>query len=135
ADYLLLYYAADWCPYCVEYAEQLKETYSQYKRMYGDALEVLFVGHINDQSNEHLLVFLDQGAYAFPYIPFEKREQSGVMKLLGDQRFYIPGFLLIDKEGMILSSSNGESKDAYLRDRPLYALQNLLSIDCAVCQQ
>ena len=24
ADYILLYYAADWCPYCIAYTEQLK---------------------------------------------------------------------------------------------------------------
>jgi thiol-disulfide isomerase/thioredoxin len=102
SEYLLIYYAADWCPYCVEYAEELKEQYKQYKRMYGDRLEIIFAGHVNDQSNENLLAFLDQGSYSFPYI---------------------------------LSSSNGASKKAYLRDRPLYALQTLLSIDCAVCTQ
>jgi thiol-disulfide isomerase/thioredoxin len=102
SEYLLIYYATDWCPYCVEYAEELKEQYKQYKRMYGDRLEIIFAGHVNDQSNENLLAFLDQGSYSFPYI---------------------------------LSSSNGVSKKEYLRDRPLYALQTLLSIDCAVCTQ
>jgi thiol-disulfide isomerase/thioredoxin len=102
SEYLLIYYAADWCPYCVEYAEELKEQYNQYKRMYGNRLEIIFAGHVNDQSDENLLAFLDQGSYSFPYI---------------------------------LSSSNGASKKEYLRDRPLYALQTLLSIDCAVCTQ
>nr|WP_319775920.1 thioredoxin family protein [uncultured Sphaerochaeta sp.] len=135
ADYLLVYYAADWCPYCVEYAEELKEQYSLYKRMYGDKLEIIFAGHVNDQSNENLHAFLDQGSYLFPYIPFSEREASAVMDLLGEEKFYVPGFLLLDREGTILSSSNGASKDEYLRDRPLYALQSLLSIDCAVCKQ
>ncbi len=62
SEYLLIYYAADWCPYCVEYAEELKQKYAQYKRMYGDELEIIFAGHINDQSNENLLAFLDQGS-------------------------------------------------------------------------
>ncbi|WP_319756269.1 thioredoxin-like domain-containing protein [uncultured Sphaerochaeta sp.] len=135
ADYLLVYYAADWCPYCVEYAEELKQKYSQYKRMYGDKLEIIFAGHVNDQSDENLLAFLDQGEYPFPYIPFSERESSGVMELLGEHRFYIPGFLLLDREGTILSSSNGATKEEYLRDRPLYELQTLLSIDCAVCTE
>jgi thiol-disulfide isomerase/thioredoxin len=135
SEYLLIYYAADWCPYCVEYAEELKEQYNQYKRMYGNRLEIIFAGHVNDQSDENLLAFLDQGSYSFPYIPFSERGSSGVMELLGEHRFYIPGFLLLDREGTILSSSNGASKKEYLRDRPLYALQTLLSIDCAVCTQ
>lgn len=135
SEYLLIYYAADWCPYCVEYAEELKEQYSLYKRMYGEKLEIIFAGHVNDQSDENLHAFLDQGSYSFPYIPYSLRESSGVMELLGEHRFYIPGFLLLDREGIILSSSNGATKDEYLRDRPLYDLQTLLSIDCAVCTQ
>lgn len=135
ADYLLIYYAADWCPYCVEYAEELKEQYSLYKRMYGDKLEIIFAGHVNDQSEENLQAFLGQGSYPFPYIPYSLRESSGVMELLGEHRFYIPGFLLLDRDGTILSSSNGATKEEYLRDRPLYELQTLLSIDCAVCTE
>ncbi len=135
ADYILLYYAADWCPYCVEYAEQLKQTYTQLKRMYGSSMELVFVGHINDQSNDDLLAFLDQGSYPFGYLPFEKREQSKVMEMLGAYRFYIPGFLLVDRQGSILASSNGPTKDDYVRDRPLYHLQSLLMQDCASCQK
>ena len=98
AQYLLVYYAADWCPYCVAYADQLKELYTLYKRMYGD-VEILFAGHINDLSNQDLLDFLDQGDYSFPYIPYEYREASGVMELLGEPKFYVPGFLLLDRTG------------------------------------
>jgi thiol-disulfide isomerase/thioredoxin len=135
ADYILLYYAADWCPYCIEYAEQLKQTYTQLKRMYGSSIELIFAGHINDQSNDDLIAFLDQGSYPFAYLPYEKRPESAVMEMLGEYRFYIPGFLLVDREGKILASSNGETKDDYVRDRPLYQLQNLLMQDCASCQK
>lgn len=133
AQYLLVYYAADWCPYCVAYADQLKETYTLYKRMYGN-VEIVFAGHINDLSNQDLLDFLDQGEYIFPYVPYEHREASGVMALLGEPKFYVPGFLLLDRAGNILSSSNGTSKDDYFRDRPLVVLQDLLVSTCATCQ-
>lgn len=135
ADYILLYYAADWCPYCIEYADQLKQTYTQLKRLYGSSMELVFVGHVNDQSNDDLLSFLDQGSYPFAYLPYEKRAQSGVMELLGEHRFYIPGFLLLDGQGNILASSNGDTKDDYVRDRPIYHLQSLLIQDCASCQK
>ena len=55
-------------------------------------------GHINDMSNDDLLAFLDQA-----------------------------GFLLVDRKGNILASSNGETKDDYVRDRPLHHVQSLLS--------
>lgn len=135
AQYILLYYAAEWCPYCVEYAQQLKQTYSQLKQLYGSSVEFIFVGHIKDTSNDQLLACMDQGSYPFGYLPFDKRAQSGVMELLGENRFYIPGFLLLDAQGNILASSNGESKDDYVRDRPLYHLQSLLMQDCASCQK
>jgi len=55
-------------------------------------------GHINDKSNDDLLAFLDQA-----------------------------GFLLVDGKGNILASSNGETKDDYVRNRPLHHMQSLLS--------
>jgi len=133
--YLLVYYSAQWCPYCVEYETQLKNTYTQLKGLYGNDIEIIFAGHINDQDNETLLAFLENGEYPFAYIPYERREQSGVMDLLGEHRFYIPGFILLDKRGAILSSSSGETRDDYLRDRPLYHLQSILMQDCASCQK
>lgn len=135
SDYLLMYYAADWCPYCVAYADQLKQTYEQYKQLFGNRIEIIFAGHKDDQSNQALLAFLDQGNYPFGYIRFEDRERTNVMGLLGPDRFYIPGFLLLDRDGNILSSSNGETKDDYVRDRPLHHLQSLLMQDCASCQK
>ncbi len=61
-------------------------------------MELIFAGHINDKSNDDLLAFLDQA-----------------------------GFLLVDRKGNILASSNGETKDDYVRDRPLHHGQSLLS--------
>jgi thiol-disulfide isomerase/thioredoxin len=133
--YILLYYAADWCPYCLEYTEQLKSSYTALKSLYGRSFDLVFVGHVNDTENEQLLAFMEMGGYPFGYLPYEKREASGVMALMGEDRFYIPGLLLIDREGTVLSSSNGASIDDYVRDRPIYALQALKIQDCASCQK
>ncbi len=133
ADYILLYYAADWCPYCMEYSEQLKSSYEALCNLYGSAFALIFVGHANDTSNEQLIAFLEAGAYPFGYLPIEKREESGVMKLPGEARFYIPGLLLIDRTGRVLASSNGERMEDYVRDRPIHTLQNLKIQDCASC--
>ena len=135
ADYILLYYAADWCPYCIEYAEQLKRSYEALGSLYGSSFALIFVGHASDTSNEQLTSFLEAGGYPFGYLPIEKREASGVMELTGEARFYIPGLLLIDRTGKVLASSNGESIDDYVRDRPIYTLQNLKLQDCASCQR
>ena len=82
-EYILLYYAADWCPYCLGYTEQLKSSYTALKRLYGRSFDLVFVGQANDTENEQLLAFMEMGAYPFGYLPYEKREASGVMALIG----------------------------------------------------
>jgi len=134
ADYYLIYYAADWCPYCSEYAQEIKQTYSQLKKMYGN-VEILFAGHVRDQSNEDLLSFLNQGEYPFPYIRYEFRERTNIMNLVDVPKFWIPGFVLLDKYGKVLSSSNGEDKDAYYLQRPINAYKALQQSDCIYCQK
>jgi len=134
ADYYLIYYAADWCPYCTEYAQELKQTYTQLKRMYGN-VEIIFAGHVRDQSDEALLSFLKQGEYPFPYSKYEFRERTNIMNLVDVPKFWIPGFVLLDRYGKVLSSSNGEDKDAYYLQRPINAYQALQQSDCFSCQK
>jgi len=134
ADYYLIYYAADWCPYCTAYEQELKQTYTQFKKMYGN-VEIIFAGHVLDQSNEALLSFLNQGEYPFPYIRYEFREQTNIMNLVDVPKFWIPGFVLLDRYGNVLSSSNGEDKDAYYLQRPINTYQTLQQSDCISCQK
>ncbi len=133
ADYYLIYYAATWCPYCTVYEQELKQSYSQLKTMYGN-LEIIFAGHVSDKGNEDLLSFMAQGEYPFPYITYEAREQTNIMNLVDVPKFWIPGFVLLDRYGKVLSSSNGEDKDAYYLQRPINFYQTLQQSDCISCQ-
>ncbi|HZJ87739.1 MAG TPA: thioredoxin family protein [Sphaerochaeta sp.] len=135
AEYLLLYYAADWCPFCVEFTDQLNEQYRGLKRLYGDSVELIFIGHINDQSDEELIAYLSDGEHAFGYLPIALRDQTQVIEKLGEHRFYIPGFVLLDEMGEVIASSNGESIEEYVRDRPIYVLQGIKRTDCVSCPQ
>ena len=134
ADYYLIYYAADWCPYCTEYTKELKQTYTQLKRMYGN-VEIIFAGHVRDGSNEDMLAFMHQGEYPFPYVRYELKERTNIMNLVDFPKFWIPGFVLLDKYGSVLSSSNGEDKDAYYLQRPINAYQTMQQSDCISCQK
>ena len=134
ADYYLIYYAADWCPYCTGYAQELKQTYSQLSKMYGN-VEIIFAGHVRDQGNEDLLSFMNQGQYPFPYIRYEFRERTNIMNLVDVPKFWIPGFVLLDRYGNVLSSSNGEDQEAYYLQRPINAYQTLQQSDCISCQK
>ncbi|AEV30514.1 AhpC/TSA family protein [Sphaerochaeta pleomorpha str. Grapes] len=128
-DYYLIYYAADWCPYCKEYSEDLKQTYSRLKRMYGN-VEIIFAGHERDTSNTDLESFLRQGNYSFPYVKYEYREKTNIMHLVDVPKFWIPGFVLLDNSGQVLASSNGQDKDAYCRDAPLTYYEAIQQCDC-----
>ncbi|WP_320127823.1 thioredoxin family protein [uncultured Sphaerochaeta sp.] len=129
SDYYLIYYAADWCPYCQAYSEQLKQTYASMKRKYGN-VEIVFAGHERDISNENLVSFMKQGNYPFPYVKFSYRSQTGIMHLFDVPKFWIPGFVLLDRYGKVLSSSNGLTKDDYSRDRPLRYYEAIQQCDC-----
>jgi len=130
----LIYYAADWFPYCTEYAQELKQTYTQLKRLYGN-VQIIFAGHVRDQDYEDLLSFMKQGAYPFPYIRYEFREKTNIMYLVDVPKFWIPGFVLLDRHGNVLSSSNGEDKDAYYLQWPINAYQTVQQSDCISCQK
>lgn len=129
SDYYLVYYAADWCPYCEEYAQQLESTYELLVRMYGN-VEIIFAGHERDVSNDNLVSFMEQGRYTFPYLRYEYRDETGIMKLVDVPKFWIPGFVLVDKYGKVLSSSNGMTAEEYSRDRPIQYYQALQQCDC-----
>ncbi|MFA6935023.1 MAG: thioredoxin-like domain-containing protein [Sphaerochaetaceae bacterium] len=129
ADYYLVYYAADWCPYCKVFQEQLKSTYERLQRMYGN-VQIIFAGHIRDTGNQNMVDFLTQGGYSFPYVGYEYREQTGIMNLVDVPKFWIPGFVLVDRSGKVLSSSNGQTEEDYCRDCPIQKYESLQQCDC-----
>ncbi|HKM07876.1 MAG TPA: AhpC/TSA family protein, partial [Sphaerochaeta sp.] len=60
---------------------------------------------------------------------------TNIMHLVDVPKFWIPGFVLLDAYGNVISSSNGEDKDAYYLQRPINAYQTLQQSDCASCQK
>lgn len=129
SDYYLVYYAADWCPYCKEFQDTLKDTYARFQRMYGN-VQIVFAGHARDTSNQNMIDFLLQGEYGFPYVKYDEREKTGIMNLVDVPKFWIPGFVLVDRSGKVLSSSNGQTKEDYCRDCPLQNYESLQQCDC-----
>lgn len=129
SDYYLVYYAANWCPYCKEFQETLKATALRLQRMYGN-VQFIFAGHIRDVSDQDMLDFLEEGDYNFPYVPIRYREETGIMNLVDVPKFWIPGFVLLDKKGNVLSSSNGQTEEDYIRDKPLSYYETLQQCDC-----
>ena len=62
-------------------------------------------------------------------------KRTNIMHLVDVPKFWIPGFVLLDAYGNVISSSNGEDKDAYYLQRPINTYQTLQQSDCASCQK
>ncbi len=103
--------------------------YEYLKRMYGN-VEIIFAGHKRDVSNDNLIAFMEQGSYPFPYVKYEFRQETEIMELVDMTSFLIPGFVLVDRTGGVLSSSQGPTKDDYSRDRPINYLHTVQQCDC-----
>lgn len=120
AKYYFVFYGASWCPYCKDMKDEIKDFYNTYKSK--DNFIIIFAGCEKDKSNDDLIKYLEEESYPFYYIDYDKRDECGFFKIekyTSCEKFYIPAFILYDKEGNILSNSNGPLKSDYKQSRPL----------------
>lgn len=125
ANYYFIYYGASWCPYCVKMKDEITDFYNTYKEK--NNFIVIFAGSMKDKSNDDLVKYLKEEEYPFYYVDFDQREECGFFKIdeyASCEKFYIPGFILFDKEGNVLSNSNGPLKADYEANRPLEYYKN-----------
>ena len=127
-DYYFIFYGADWCPYCKEIRDDILNFYNEFKKT-NDNFEFIFAGCKKDTSNEDLITYLKNEEFPFYYIDFDFRDECGFFEFppfSECEYFYIPGFILLDKSGNVLSNSNGKLKSDYAVTRPfIYYTENL----------
>lgn len=120
ADYYFVFYGASWCPYCKEMKDEITDFYNTYKKK--NNFIVVFAGCKKDKSNDDLTGYLKEENYPFYYVDFDYRDECGLFNLdayASCEKFFIPGFILFDKTGKVLSNSNGPLKIDYRANRPL----------------
>ena len=129
-DYYFMFYGADWCPFCKEIRDDILNFYNEYKKL-NDNFEFIFVGCKKDTSNDDLVKYLENEGFPFCYIEYEYRDECGFFEFPAFSEceyFYIPGFILLDKTGNVLSNSNGALESDYVATRPfVYYIDNLSS--------
>ena len=54
SPYYLLYFAADWCPYCVKAEEELVKQFKILKEQF--EVQIIFMGHEKDEANEDMQI-------------------------------------------------------------------------------
>jgi len=127
ADYYFVFYGATWCPYCIEMKDEITDFYNTYKKK--DNFIIIFAGCLKDKSNDDLTGYLKEENYPFYYVDFNRRDECGLFKIdeyASCEKFFIPGFILFDKTGKVLSNSNGPLKSDYQANRPLEYFKNNL---------
>lgn len=120
-DYYLIFYGADWCPYCKAQKKFINTFYNEYKKKF-DNFEIILAGSNKDKSNDDLVLYMNNEKFSFCRIDYKYRSQLGVFsfpEMENWEKFYIPAMLLIDKNGNVISSSNMPSKADYNFSRPI----------------
>jgi len=132
SPYYLLYFAADWCPYCVKAEEELVKQFKILKEQF--EVQIIFMGHEKDEANEDMLRYLNSTSFDIPYLPYEYREETSFFNLIEDDKFYIPGFLLLSEDNTLLASSSGKVKEDYSVMRPINIFLSIQQCDCVLEQ-
>lgn len=120
-DYYIVFYGASWCPYCKKEAPLLKEFYEENKMM-KDNFEVILAGTKRDKSNADLEKFMKTENFPFYYVDFNYQEDCKFFSFdsyTKCENFYVPAYILMDKDGNVLSTTNTESKEDYNLRKPI----------------
>lgn len=120
-DYYFIFYGADWCPFCKKRQPIISTFYNEYIKRTGD-FEIILAGAQKDKSNEDLIKYMEKENFQFYYIDYDFRDEAGffnIPEVTECEKFYIPAMILMDKNGKVLSSSNGPLKSDYNFMRPI----------------
>lgn len=120
-DYYFIFYGADWCPFCKKRQPIISTFYNEYIKRTGD-FEIILAGAQRDTSNEDLIKYMKKENYQFYYIDYDFRDVAGffnIPEVIECEKFYIPAMILMDKNGKVLSCSNGPLKSDYNFMRPI----------------
>jgi len=126
ADYVLFYYGANWCGPCHKAAPGVVDAYRRLKSMYPN-FEVIFVSR--DHSPEEMAIYMAKTGMPWPAVEPQTAELMPDVLAAGGSA--IPAAVLVDRTGLILSSSSQGGK--YVGVQPvLEELERLLKAPDAI---
>lgn len=120
-EYYIIFYGGYWCPYCKKEAPLIKEWYNEQKSK-NDNFEVILAGTNRDKSSDDLLKYMQNEQFPFLYVDYDYLEDCKFFSMEAytkAEKFYVPAYILMDKNGKVLSRTNVEKKDDYDLHRPL----------------
>ncbi|TVR46303.1 MAG: hypothetical protein EA425_17370 [Puniceicoccaceae bacterium] len=101
SEYFLFYYSASWCGPCVRFTPELIRTVRQLESAAPGRLAVVLVG--SDRSERAMARYMSSSGMPWPAIRFGR--QRDVPVVAGAQIRYLPGMLLVDREGNPVAST------------------------------
>jgi len=111
AEYIGIYFGADWCGPCRKFVPKLRAFYNRYHKEY-DNFEIVY--YSKDRSNSQMLRYMKSSHMPWPAVPPGKGEMQSKLGVY-DQRG-VPNLVLIDAKGRRLMSSyrNGRYVGPYV---------------------
>jgi thiol-disulfide isomerase/thioredoxin len=120
--FILLYFAAGWCPHCREFTPQIVSHYNATNG--GKNYEVLFIS--SDKSDKKMLQHMAKTKMPWPALPWNSKETKRVRKSLeaiGADGNGIPRMILLDQNDQVVYNTNNDKK----RTKP--SVEELQKID------
>jgi nucleoredoxin len=98
-EYVMLYFSASWCGPCRAFTPSLVEFYDNKRG--GGKFELIFVS--SDRSPVDMQKYMNEYRMAFPAIPFNRIDPSGIKGAYGGRG--IPHLVIVGRDGDVISSS------------------------------
>lgn len=120
-EFYIIFYGGDWCPYCKKEAPYLRDWYKEQKSKYKN-FEIILAGTARDKSNTDLYKFMINEQFDFYFIDFNYQQECKFFEFetyTKAEKFYVPAYVLMDKDGKVITCSNLKTKDKYDVHRPL----------------
>jgi thiol-disulfide isomerase/thioredoxin len=96
---VLLYFTAKWCGPCRRFTPKLVDFYDKN----ASSRDFMIVMVSSDRAKDQMAKYLKDYKIAFPAVPFERRDTSGLKKKFGDRG--IPNLVWIDRDDDVVESS------------------------------
>ncbi len=120
-DYLVLYFAASWCPACKWFGPTIERFYQRYQAP--RSFEVILIGNDRDLAAHENYVARLQPSY--PVLRYDAELESEALSQFAE-RLFLPGLRVIDRQGNLVLTTEPSRNIQTAPERVLKTLESWL---------
>lgn len=115
-EYLAIYHAADWCPYCAQTSPEVMKWYRENQAREKKQIEMILVSH--DKSRAEMTRHIKALQFQSPLVPFDKL-QAMILLRNTPESSGLPDLFVVDRTGAVVLPSTA--------DQPMERINDMLS--------